>query len=57
MNYDKISCTIALTEIIGRSSGTVHMTGGSKPISAHLQILISMCLGQKWGKMGKKYSF
>ena len=28
------------------------MFGGSKPIFAHPQILISMCLGQK---LGKKY--
>ena len=24
--------------------------GGSNPIFAHPQILISMCLGKKWGK-------
>ena len=29
--------------------------GGSNPIFAHPQIVISMCLGEKCGKMGKKY--
>ena len=37
----------------------IHSWGGEPApfllIFAHPQILISMCLGQKWGKMGKKY--
>ena len=67
---DKIDIIIDVNQysILIILEGFTIILGGSNPIFAHPQILISMYLAQKWGKMckngakvygkrGKKYSF